>query len=307
MQVFISWSGDASKRCAEALREWLPFINQEIAPFVSSQDISKGERGLNAIATQLQECSFGIVCVTRDNQSAPWINFESGAISRVLGENSLAPFLLDMPIKDLTGPLTQFQATESSSQEDVWAMVKSINDKCENIVEHERLRTTFDKFRGDLENKLQEIRDQQPKSQLPERDTSEILNELVGLVREQSVRLGGLEKRVSTLSTSPQFTINEPREMHISSTRGDFLSSESAHEIQQRAMTAVRRIEEMLGPDAVLQIAVGKYSTDITLSERAAKKVRGFEATLADVAIRYRTAISLRMEDGTELYSHPPF
>jgi hypothetical protein len=150
MQVFISWSGDASKKCAEALRDWLPYMNQTIDPFVSSQDISKGERGLLKIASQLQECSFGIVCVTRDNQSAPWINFESGALSRELGESSLVPFLLDMPIKDLSGPLTQFQATDSSLAEDVWAMVKSLNEKCESAVEQERLKNTFDRFWGDL-------------------------------------------------------------------------------------------------------------------------------------------------------------
>ncbi|MEU1559761.1 TIR domain-containing protein [Streptomyces mirabilis] len=308
MQVFISWSGDVSKRCAEALREWLPFINQEITPFVSSQDISKGERGLYTIATQLQECSYGIVCITRENQSAPWVNFESGAISRVLDESSLAPFLLDLPIKDLTGPLTQFQATASSSQEDVWAMVKSINDKCENKVGHERLRTTFDKFWGDLESKLKEIRGQQPKGQFPERDTSEILNELVGLVREQSARLGSLEMRVANFSTSMQYTINGPREIHISPTGGDFLvSSEAPRDVVRQARTAVLQIEEMLGPDAVMKAVVAKYNTDVFVSDQAARKVRGFEAALQTVAITNKTAIHLKSGDGVELFSHPPF
>ncbi|WP_405873038.1 hypothetical protein [Streptomyces sp. NBC_00005] len=309
MQVFISWSGDVSKRCAETLREWLPFINQEIAPFVSSQDISKGERGLYAIATQLQECSFGIVCVTRDNQSAPWINFESGAISRVLGESSLAPFLLDMPIKDLIGPLTQFQATDSSSREDVWSMVKSINDNCENKVEHDRLRTIFEKFWGDLESKLGEIRGQQPKAQVPERDTSEILNELVGLVREQNTRLGGLERRVDSVNRpSAHYTINEPREIHIApSRRVIFMSTDVTADVNQRAMATIRQLEEMLGPDAVRNANVNKYGVEVFLNDRAAGKVGGFEGALATVAKANQTAIYLKSEDGSDIFGHPPF
>ncbi|MGI5436894.1 TIR domain-containing protein [Streptomyces shenzhenensis] len=309
MQIFISWSGDVSKQCAETLREWLPFINQEIAPFVSSQDISKGERGLYTIATQLQECSFGIVCVTRDNQSAPWVNFESGAISRVLGESSLAPFLLDMPIKDLAGPLTQFQATDSSSREDVWAMVKSINDKCENRVEYDRLHTIFEKFWDDLESKLSEIRGQQPKAQVPERDTSEILNELVGLVREQNARLGGLERIVDSFNQpSAHYTINEPRGIHFfPSRRPIYVSSDVTADIRQRATAAIRQIEEMLGPDAVRTANVNKYGVEVFLNDRAAAKVGGFEVALATVAKTNQTAIYLKSEDGKDLFGHPPF
>ncbi|MEU9347397.1 TIR domain-containing protein [Streptomyces sp. NPDC048278] len=309
MQVFISWSGDISKRCAEILRDWLPFINQEITPFVSSQDISKGERGLYAIATQLQECSFGVVCVTRENQSAPWINFESGAISRVLGESSLVPFLLDMPIKDLTGPLTQFQATDSSSQEDVWAMVKSINDKCENKVDQERLRTIFDKFWSDLESGLIELRGQQPKGQFPERHTSEILNELVGLVREQSTRLGSLEKRVESLGiTSSQYPVYEPREMPTADWRRQIVSArEVSADARRRAVTAVRQIDDILGPDVVLGTKVGKYGTEVVLSAQAVRRIEGFESALSDAAVNNSTGIHLLSEEGVEVYSHPPF
>src|SRR4051794_22380020 len=79
MKVFISWSGDKSKATAEALRMWLKLVIQSVEPFVSSVDIAKGDRGLNVIANELAESSFGIICVTRDNNLAPWINFEAGA------------------------------------------------------------------------------------------------------------------------------------------------------------------------------------------------------------------------------------
>ncbi|MFF9778877.1 hypothetical protein ACF1HJ_35205 [Streptomyces sp. NPDC013978] len=199
MRVFISWSGDASRRCAEVLRDWLPYLNPAIDPFVSSQDISKGERGLDKIANKLQECGYGIVCVTRDNQHAPWINFESGALSRELGETLLAPFLLDLAVKDLSGPIAQFQATEGGSRDEVWALVKSLNDKCESAVDQDRLAVTFEKFWGDLEGRLHEIRSAQSPTAVPERETSEILNELVALVREQAKRMSSMEESVARL------------------------------------------------------------------------------------------------------------
>lgn len=39
MKVFLSWSGEKSRAVAEALREWLPYINPEIEPSMSDSDI----------------------------------------------------------------------------------------------------------------------------------------------------------------------------------------------------------------------------------------------------------------------------
>ena len=82
MKVFLSWSGERSRAVAEALREWLPFINAEIQPWMSGTDIEPGARWSNAIAEELDAISIGIVCVTRENQSSPWLNFEAGALAR---------------------------------------------------------------------------------------------------------------------------------------------------------------------------------------------------------------------------------
>src|SRR3712207_1416071 len=128
MKVFISWSGPQSKAVAEALRVWLKLVIQSVEPFVSSQDIAKGDRGLRVIANELEETSFGIVCVTRENSLTPWINFEAGALSKTVGEGRVVPFLLDMPVSDLTGPLAQFQVVTSVNKDDVFSMVRSLRD-----------------------------------------------------------------------------------------------------------------------------------------------------------------------------------
>ena len=128
MKVFISWSGDQSKKMAEALRSWLKYVIQTADPFVSYLDISKGDRGFQVIADELEQTELGIVCVTRDNYLTPWINFEAGALSKAFGRARVIPCLLDMPVSDLTGPLVQFQAVASTSKDDLFEMVRTVRD-----------------------------------------------------------------------------------------------------------------------------------------------------------------------------------
>lgn len=303
MQIFISWSGEMAKRCAEALRDWLPYMNQAISPFVSSQDISKGERGLNKIADQLQECSFGIVCVTRENQSAPWINFESGALSRELGESSLVPFLLDMQVKDLSsGPITQFQATDGSSKEDVWAMVKSINQKCEKTVDQERLQRTFERFWDDLAGNLTSIREGSPSSGMPQRETSDILDELVKLVREQNMRIGALEKSVGNVSTiSSHYTINDPKEVRITGETDESLA------YPNRVTRVARMARGVIGPKYVARITRKSGQIDLYCTDGAEESVRQSHGELQELASDYGIAIHIYGTDGTPIASHPPF
>ena len=50
---------------------------------MSSEDISAGVRWQYLISEALEGSSVGILCVTRENQSAPWLNFEAGAIAKL--------------------------------------------------------------------------------------------------------------------------------------------------------------------------------------------------------------------------------
>lgn len=93
LKVFISWSGEESHKVALVLREWLPSVIQSITPYVSSEDIDKGTRWASDIAGELDESSFGILCVTKDNLNAPWLNFEAGALGKSVDKSRVCPFL----------------------------------------------------------------------------------------------------------------------------------------------------------------------------------------------------------------------
>ena len=41
MKVFISWSGQHSKKLGEALRDWLPGVLQLVTPYFTPSDIEK--------------------------------------------------------------------------------------------------------------------------------------------------------------------------------------------------------------------------------------------------------------------------
>ena len=87
MKVFISWSGAKSQEVAKVLKQWIPCVIQSVEPYFSSADIDKGARWSTDIAKELQDASFGILCVTKDNLSSSWLNFEAGALSKSIEQS----------------------------------------------------------------------------------------------------------------------------------------------------------------------------------------------------------------------------
>ncbi len=158
MNIFISWSGATCRKAAEALKEWLPSVVQSVKPFVSSQDIVKGSRSLEVLGTELEGSSFGIVCVSKSTQDAPWINFEAGALARFLTGSRVVPFLLDLRDAELVGPLAQFQAVNSQSREDVLKLMYAINDFADPPAPRGVLERSFAVFWEDLNTRLDEVR-----------------------------------------------------------------------------------------------------------------------------------------------------
>lgn len=152
MKIFISWSGSTSKKIAEILKKWLPCFIQSIEVFFSPEDIEKGDNWEYKISGELSNCKFGIICLTPDNVSAPWINFEAGAIAKSL-DSRVATLMININPSDIKGPLSRYQATKID-HDDFYQLVKNINDASENHINEDILKNTFDSL---WEKMLEEI------------------------------------------------------------------------------------------------------------------------------------------------------
>ena len=115
MKVFISWSGTRSWETAKLLHGWLKQVINEVEPWVSNEDLTKGADWSGEITDQLNAAEFGIICVTPGNMNRPWLLFEAGALSRQVNNvaSRVAPLLIGFNSKsDVPYPLGRFQATE---------------------------------------------------------------------------------------------------------------------------------------------------------------------------------------------------
>jgi len=117
MRVFITWSGDRSRKLAEIIRKWLPGVLQSVKPYFSPDDVAKGARWFPEISKELDESRVGLLCITRDNLSAPWLLFEAGALGKNLEKSKVCPLLFGVEPTDLKGPLTQFQGARFTKVE----------------------------------------------------------------------------------------------------------------------------------------------------------------------------------------------
>jgi hypothetical protein len=185
MKVFLSWSGEVSHKVALILRDWLPSVIQDVVPYVSSEDIDKGTRWSSDIAGELEESSFGILCVTKGNLDAPWLCFEAGALSKTIDKSNVSPFLFNIKRSEVSGPILQFQST-IFEKNDVFKLVSSVYAKSNNNLNEDRLKRTFDMWWPSLQEKMGGIKESPPQPQLdqPEEiDTSQILEEILELSR----------------------------------------------------------------------------------------------------------------------------
>lgn len=192
MKVFISWSGEKSRLAALALRDWLPLVINSLVPFVSDEDIHSGTRWQGEIAGELEASNFGIVCVTKENQGAPWLNFEAGALAKAVDASLVVPLAIDLKLSDVVLPLGQFQA-QPATKSGIRKVLASLNAVCDQPLDDERLKRAADKWWSDLEEQLKEIEEKtknaEPKSGADARSERELIEETLETVRSIARRL----------------------------------------------------------------------------------------------------------------------
>lgn len=192
MKVFISWSQDLSHQVAVALRDWLPSVIQSLEPYVSSEDIDKGTRWSTDIAKELEDSSYGILCITKENIDAPWLNFEAGALSKSVDRSRVSPFLFGVKRSEVQGPILQFQSTVFE-REDFRKLIHSLNNAGEEpALDEARVDDIFEVWWPQIEEKLNKIKLPESKKQKDsssdsgnQNSSSEIMEEMLELLRRQ--------------------------------------------------------------------------------------------------------------------------
>lgn len=219
MKVFISWSGDRSKRAAEELAKWLRRVIHGLRPWISSKDLQAGDLWSSELATQLQDTNLGIICLTPENLTAPWLLYETGALAKAVnGQISRAcPYLLGgLTPSDLPqGPLSQFhlkEATEEGTRELVHTINRVLRDvRPDSALADDDLDETFKKWWPDLEKTLVAL----PRPEAPKkREERELLEEVLELVRGLA-RVSVSSENANREEISKAFAVLTPREEQI--------------------------------------------------------------------------------------------
>lgn len=197
MKIFVSWSGNLSCEIAELLKKWIPCILQSVEVFFSSIDIEKGDNWDKTISTELSECKYGIICLTKDNIAAPWINFEAGAIAKSL-DSRVSALMVNIKPSDIKGPISRYQATKFE-KDDFFQLISSINKVLENPLEASVLQNTFNAMWLLLEQEALPIIEKYSKPEKTRKNDNDILDtapleEILQILRQQSAILSNPDK-----------------------------------------------------------------------------------------------------------------
>lgn len=198
MKIFVSWSGDLSRKIAEILKKWIPCIIQSVEVFFSPEDIEKGDNWDRTVSTQLSECKYGIICLTSENTNAPWVNFEAGAIAKTL-DSKVAALMIDIKPSDIRGPLSRYQATKFE-KDDVYQLICSINKTLEMPLDDNILKNAFEAMWTAMETEINNITNQfaqrnnkQKKGISSDQPDNAPIEEILQLLRKQNSVLSSPE------------------------------------------------------------------------------------------------------------------
>ena len=189
MKIFLSWSGITSQKIAEVFRGWLPSVIQAVRPYFSPDDTNKGARWNPEMTRNLYDAKVGIICLTKENISAPWIMFEAGALSSSLEKSRVVPILFGIESTDVSGPLVQFQSAHFEKEE-IAKVVKTINAELkENALPLDTLQSVFEMWWPQLLERVELIfKENQMAAEGDLRSDRDLLEEVLELARGQSER-----------------------------------------------------------------------------------------------------------------------
>lgn len=200
MKVFLSWSGQRSKDVAKLLSDWLCCVIQVSRPWISTRDLDRGSLWFGEINDQLKDTSVGIICLTQENKTRPWILFEAGALAKGLSTSRVCTLLIDLDPKDIEDPLAQFNHT-FPARESVLGLVKTLNgtlgaNGLDNRILEQVFTTYWPQFEAQFKIILSNTDAQPPSKPRPKED---VLGEILENTRTLNSRIRRIEHETERL------------------------------------------------------------------------------------------------------------
>lgn len=271
MKIFLSWSGARSRVVAESLKDWLPMVLHFVEPWMSDTDIQPGDRWSNEVARQLEQCNFGILCVTPENLMSPWLLFEAGALAKSVDEGRVVPFLLDLDFGSISGPLAQFQAKKCEPNS-LREIIFSINKIAPSPIEEKRLDAQCTALLDNFFERMKRVPDSTTERKAT-RDPSEVLEDVVAVTRSSDQKIDELarlvrsalvraENRNELVAHSPRLdreTFNDRRSLrYLKSWMEEQLIAAPPRIVEEAIVLAFRliaRSPRIISRDAALELA----------------------------------------------------
>jgi len=122
---------------------------QDLEVFVSRHDVESGTRWASELASQLSASPVGILCLTAENQTAPWMLFEAGALNNVADGRVCGLLLNGLTPANIAGPLAQFQHRRMD-EDDFFLLLRDVNERMDGPLPDASLRMVFAKWWPDL-------------------------------------------------------------------------------------------------------------------------------------------------------------
>lgn len=199
MKVFISWSGERSRKIAVLLKDWLAGVIQNLEIFISTQDIEVGSNWSNKISYELETTNVGIICLTKENYEKPWILFEAGALSKGYSDRA-CPLLIDFELSDLKPPLSNLHGATIKS-EDFKHLLKNINSwVVEKRLSDETFEKVFENNISSFETDVKRILSETDDTKIVKRNKDDKISEMLTIVRNLDIRIKSIENNISLIN-----------------------------------------------------------------------------------------------------------
>ena len=257
MQIFISWSGERSKRVGLLLKDWIKCVLQVSKPWMSDVDIDRGSVWFSEIGKALDGCLNAIICLTKGNLLTPWLLFEAGALAKGLSSARVCTFLIDVQPNDIGEPLSQFNHT-FPTKESMRKLVISLNNRLnESSLSIDIINMVFETYWPQFIERFQEIIKSTEEEALPSRSEKDVLSDVLYTMRRIDKRLSSVEGSIGV------------SDFHLNNKLLGYLDKEASNDNSDKILSYLASVysTKKFSLDELANLAIAKFD----LSEEKAK------------------------------------